>query len=216
MVKVSTAIQQRKGKSMKYKVPIITAITALGMAVASHAAQINGNITFAGGVQLDTGSAATATQVTAWHGPGGVGDPIVISSSGDFAIVLPLTSVAFTAPYSFVSGPHPALWSVPAVGGFVFDLISSGITSQGTSPEGEGFVTASGMGTITHPLFDPTPGTWSFSTQDPSAANGGPAIFSFSASTHARPQVPDGGSTLMLLGAGFAAMGFFARRFRKA
>ena len=49
--------------------------------------------------------------------------------------------------------------------------------------QGNGFVSVSGTGTITGNGFDPTPGTWTFTTQNP-PANG---VFSFSASTTAVP-----------------------------
>ena len=74
------------------------------------------------------------------------------------------------------------LWFRPAclwsVGGFTFNLTASSITQQGN-----GFLAVSGTGTISGNGFDPTPGTWRFSTQNP-PANG---VFSFSASTTATP-----------------------------
>jgi hypothetical protein len=80
-----------------------------------------------------------------------------------------------TAPWSFNSGLHPALWSV---GGFTFDLTASNIVT----PQGNGFLNVSGTGTITGNGFNATPGNWKFSTQNP-PANG---VFSFSASTTAQ------------------------------
>ena len=87
-------------------------------------------------------------------------------------------TVTMAAPWNFSSGPLPALWSV---GGFTFDLTASSIV-----PQGNGFLNVSGTGTITGNGFDPTPGSWRFSTQNP-PANG---VFSFSASTTASPPTP--------------------------
>ena len=56
-----------------------------------------------------------------------------------------------------------------------------------------GSVTVDGTGTISGNGFDMTNGTWSFTTQNPSAH----ARFSFSAATGS---VPDGGSAVALLG----------------
>ena len=99
-------------------------------------------------------------------------------------------------------GAQPALW---AVGGFTFNLTSSSIVLQNAV----GLV-VSGLGTIVGNGFDPTPGSWSFSTQNPGAGN--PAVFSFSGATGAPPGgpgVPDGGVTALLLGSvllGFGAI----------
>jgi hypothetical protein len=83
-----------------------------------------------------------------------------------------------TAPWTFGSG-LANLWNV---GGFTFNLTTSTKTYNTN-----GFLVVTGTGTITGgPNFNPTPGTWSFSTQNP-AANG---IFSFSASTTANPPTP--------------------------
>ena len=82
-------------------------------------------------------------------------------------------------PWNFNSGSLPALWSV---GGFTFNLTSSSIVL----PRVNGFISVSGTGMITRNGFNPTPGTWRFSSQNPSA-NG---VFSFSASTTANPPTP--------------------------
>jgi len=76
--------------------------------------------------------------------------------------------------WTFGSG-LPALWYVD---GFTFDLT----TSTKTYNTG-GFLVVTGPGTISGNGFNPTAGTWTFTTQNPSA-NG---IFSFSASTSAGP-----------------------------
>ena len=189
---------------------LIVAIAGGMMVHAVQAIPLTGSVTFAGGVTLDTGSAATATAVTGWDGPGGAGTmPIVISASGDFVLLAPLFSaVTFTSPYVLDTAvPHPTLWST--VNGAVLDLTFSTITSQGVGPGGA-FVTAGGMGVLTALGFDPTPGTWSFSTQDPSA--GTPPLFSFSASSGA--VVPDGGTTLILLGAALSALGLIGRKLK--
>lgn len=187
------------------------AVIALACAFLGQQAQavsITGSITFSGGVELDTATAATATMVTAWHGPAPVDNPIVISASGDFALfTTPFVSAGvFTAPYSFASGPQLALWSS---GGFTFDLTFSVVSSQGVGPGG-GFVTASGLGTISGNGYTATAGTWSFSTQDPSA--GAPPTFSFSASTGA---LPDGGLTLALLGFALVGVEGLRRKLKK-
>src|SRR5579872_7435204 len=104
---------------MKRKLLIMAAVTAAicGLGAAANAVPVSGNITFAGGVELNTSSAGTATAVTAWTGANGTGDPTVISSDGSFSSVAPGTDVTFTAPWFFNSGAVADLWSV---GGFTF------------------------------------------------------------------------------------------------
>jgi len=167
------------------------------LAVSARAVEISGTITFAGTVTLDTSSAGDATQVTGWYGFGGIGNPFVASVGGDFdTYINPGDLATLTSPWNFNSGAVPALW---AVGGFTFDLVSSAITSQtdtGVTVDGYGY--ASGNG------FSASLGSWHFTTQNPSAGG----VFSFSAATG----VPDGGSTLILLGSAILGLAVVIRR----
>jgi hypothetical protein len=151
--------------------PVITASTA-----------ILGNITFSGGATLDTGNANTAHAVTSFK------NTVVQSVSGDFdTFINDLDPATFSASWVFdPSTPTSSLWSV---GGFTFDLLTSTVVMRGG-----GILAVSGTGTISGNSFDPTFGTWSFTTQNPGTPNG---VFSFSASGLA---VPDGGATVALLG----------------
>jgi VPDSG-CTERM motif len=150
--------------------PVITASTA-----------IQGNITFSGGATLDTGDANTAHAVTSFV------NTVVQSVSGDFdTFINPLDPATFSASWVFdPSTPTPGLWTA---GGFTFALLTSTIDMRSG-----GTLSVKGTGTISGNSFDPTFGSWSFTTQNPSA-NG---TFSFSASGLS---VPDGGSAVALLG----------------
>jgi hypothetical protein len=147
----------------------------------AQAAEVTGAITFTGTVNLDTTSAGTATKVTGWHGLSTTpssGLPQVQDAEGDFGtFVTAGDGVLFHAPWSFNSGAIASFWSVD---GFTFDLLSSSIAS----PRPSNAVTVDGIGTISGHGFDPTPGTFHFTTQDPSAD----AQFSFSASGEAVPE----------------------------
>lgn len=194
---------------MKRNWLILTAITAAvcGLAGVAQAVPISGDITFAGGVDLNTSSAGTATEVLAWTGPGGTGMPIVISDDGSFSSITPGTTATFAAPWSFNSGPVSSLWSV---GGFTFDLTSSSIVFQGGNPAG---VLVDGIGAVSGNGLDMEAMTWSFSTSDPGATGVDSLIFSFQvASGTTGGTVPDGGTTAMLLGLGILGLGLLKKQ----
>jgi len=168
---------------------LLAGLLALGMGLSAQAALISGAITFKGGVELDTSSVNTATRVTGWLDQSSA-LPTVASRSGDFAtFVATGATTTFAAPWNFNSGAVASFWTV---GGFTFNLTASSIVSQGG-----GFLNVSGTGFVSGNGFSSTLGSWSFSTQDPSAGSA-PPVFSFSASSNTN--LPDGGSTVALLG----------------
>ena len=162
----------------------------------AQAAMVNGAITLAGGAIFDTNSLATATRVNTFL------DVTVQSEDGDFAgFVADGDSVTMAVPYIFTpSTPTPGLWSV---GGFTFDLDGSVVVLQNAD-----FLIITGTGTLTGNGFDPTEGTWRFTAQSPSADG----VFSFSASGDFNG-VPDGGSTVALLGLGLTGIWMVRRKF---
>ena len=180
------------------KLALAVLATAL-VASEAQAAMVNGAITFAGGAKFDTTSLATATRVNIFK------NVTVMSEDGDFAgLVSDGDATTMAVPYIFTpSTPTPALWSVD---GFTFDLDGSVVVLQNAD-----FLVITGTGTISGNGFDPTDGTWSFTSQEPHAGN----VFSFSASSGANG-VPDGGSTVALLGLGLAGVEMIRRKFLSA
>ena len=176
---------------------LMTAVAALVSGATVQAVPINGAITFAGGVQLDTTSVNTATKVIA----GGWANPYVQSDSGSFSGIPTLIGglVTITSPWSFNSGAMAGFWTVS---GFTFDLISSSIVHQGS-----GLLGVTGTGTISGNGYTPTLGTWTFTTSDPGA--GQPLVFSFQAANGA---VPDGGMTVIMLGAALSGLGLLRKK----
>jgi len=194
---------------MKNNWLIMTAAVALmAFATTVQAIPITGSVTFAGGVTLDTGSVGTATKVTAWNGGnGGPALPFVLSSGGNLTAPFG-TSVLFATPW--LLGTQAALWSYTVAGTtFTFDLTAANPKVVSGSPltlsvTGSGVIHVSGV----NPLgLTDTAGSWAFSTQDPSA--GTPATFSFSA---ASGSVPDGGTTVLLLGAALSSLSLIRRK----
>jgi hypothetical protein len=186
------------------KMPLIRNILASAVgaiALSAQAVPITGNYGFSGGTAvLDTSSVNTATLVSQWIGPITVG-----SATGDL-VAIDGAVVTLVAPWSFVSGPVANFWTA---GGFSFSLTSSFIANQGG-----GFLNVSGTGILTGGAFDPTAYTFNFSAQDPSTTLAPPWEFTFSASGNPVPtQVPDGGTTALLLGVSLVAVGVAFRRF---
>jgi hypothetical protein len=185
------------------KIPkLLLAVLVAGIASSTFTTQqargtmINGAITFAGGAIYDTMSLATATRVNTFV------DVSVMSRSGDFSGFVNMGDpVTMAMPWIFSpSTPTPSLWSV---GGFTYDLMSSTVVLQNAD-----FLLIQGIGTISGNGFMATQGTWSFTSQSPSA-NG---IFSFSAGSGNGNSVPDGGVTVGLLGIGLVAIELFRRK----
>ena len=192
-------------KTMKKTILAVLAIGALSCGLFSQqaqATQISGTIRFVGGVHLDNNHLGLATTVVTWFDLGlNPGHSTVLTGDGDLNIA-PGTQADMHNGWNFAGGgPQPGLWSV---GGFTFDLASATITSQSNF-----FLNVLAEGTISGNGFDPTPGVFSFTIDN---ANGRPrVIFGFAAEG---ASLPDGGTTVMLLGAAIGALGM-ARRFLK-
>jgi hypothetical protein len=111
------------------------------------------------------------------------------------------TPVTIAPNWNFATGSTiSGFWTV---GGFTFDLYSSWVSSQGP-----GYVVVSGTGWVSGNGYDASQLSWSFSSQDPTV-NDNPAEWTFSASSKA---VPDGATTLLLLGSAFSGIALIKRK----
>ena len=110
-------------------------------------------------------------------------------------------------PWTFSpSTPTAPLWNVAAFG-FSFDLTSI-ISVQKT---GDSFLNVLASGIVHATGFDDTPALFSFTVDNPDGKTH--LTYSFANATVTVP-TPDGGTTVMLLGAAFGVLGI-ARRFLK-
>jgi hypothetical protein len=171
----------------------------------ARAQAIQGNINFAGAVQFDSISLATATRVVTWFDSfGNAGfSTVQVGGTGDFAGIAPGTQATMAQPWIFnPSTPTPGLWSV---GGFTFDLLSSTIVTQNAT-----FLNISGSGIVSGNGFDPTNMEWAFSTQ--SAGGSERTQFSFSANSVAVPE--PAAAALALVGFALTGIEVWRRKLR--
>ncbi len=167
----------------------------LGFALTGSAATISGGISLSGNVTYDSGDIDTATAFGSF-------DQVVVNSvSGSYATagVLAGTTISMTAFQfaPFGSSVMP-LWQTTSGSVLAsFDLTSVTIVSQGG-----GFLALKGQGTLHLQGYDDTTGYWKFSSQQ------GDTTFSFSSSDAATTtSVPDGASTLTLVGLALSGLG---------
>jgi hypothetical protein len=167
----------------------------------AQAIPITGGISMAGGFMTDTGDVDTAHAFTSFS------NVVTTTGSGSYLSVPPTTHVTMT-PFTFLptfSGPL-TLWSL-VFGGATYSFDLNVLTS--VSQPGDDTLTLRGTGIlmISGGTYDPTPGAWLMT------ANQGGGTFSFSSSTSA---VPDGGTTVALLGIALAGIEGARRMFRAA
>ncbi|MDR3457697.1 MAG: hypothetical protein P4N60_09640 [Verrucomicrobiae bacterium] len=176
---------------------IITAVSVAAFAVAlaqtAQAVPITGNVGFSGAVQLNTDNVQTATEALTWV------NPVVNGASGSFSGIAQGTPVTLAIPWFFNSGALNNFWMV---GGFTFNLLSSHVYSQDGL-----FLDVVMSGTVSGNSFDPTAFTGTFQAANPPA--NGNAIFTGRMSFSS---VPDGGSTVLLLGLACIGMSLIKRK----
>lgn len=177
------------------KIAIVGAV-AVALAQSVQAVPITGNIGFAGTAVLNTANASTATAVVGWI------NSHVETSSGNFSLLVALNdAVFFYAPWSFNSGPLPSFfWQVD---GFKFSLSASAIFSQGPT-----FLDVVLTGTVSGNGYDATAFEGTFQVANP-PSNAGLAQFSERLSFNS---IPDGGTTVLLLGAALSGLALIRRK----
>lgn len=170
--------------------------TAFAMTSVANAAFISGGISLAGGYTVDTLDLNTANGFTSFS-------TFTTGVSGDFAPIGTLTAITQN-PFSFDpfpgAGVNPLWTYTSGPKTYSFNLSSPIFMDQ----PGDSTLTLKGTGMMNITGFTSTPGTWTFT------ANQAGSTFSFSSSNAA---VPDGGTTVALLGLSLLGLHGVRRKF---
>ena len=169
----------------------LIAVTAFVQTVA--ATPITGGISFDGMVQLDSATVGSATKAISWS------SAAVKTSSGSFAPLGSSDALTLAPLWLFNTGPMQNFWSV---GGFNFNLSTSAIFSQDTS-----YLNVFLAGNVSGNGYETTAFTGSFQINQ-SPVNG---VTKFS-QNYSFNGVPDGGSTMLLLGAAMSGLMLIRRK----
>jgi len=173
---------------------VVGAVTSLSL--SAQATPITGTVDLGGLATADSGnfelaSYFTFTGVTVGYATGTYAPTVGTGVS---------MSELFINPLSYAS----PLWQF-TYGGSTYNFT---LSSASVAYESSTQISLSGSGTL-EVGSDSAPGTWTFSTSN----TGGPDVTSFIfQSSNTATGVPDGGTTVLLLGAALAALGLLQRR----
>jgi hypothetical protein len=186
-----------KSKLIKFSV---VAVVAASLSVAAQANPITGTINFDGSATSDNPNFLLATEFTSFSSV-----TVVSGASGTYGGVAGGTAVSMPNALFFspVTVPVSPLWTF-TIGATTYDF---NLTSMTVSYESATQIDLSGSGTLQVTGYTDTPGQWELSANNV----GGAAEFGFTSSNVASG-VPDGGTTVLLLGAALAGLWLLQRR----
>jgi hypothetical protein len=185
---------------------MILAITGFALSMQAVPTQISGSLSFAGTTTMNGVNFVTATAFTSFQNVT-VGAPSALSGNyvGTSGAVVTMTPFIWAPPTA--STPVNPLWTFVS-GGDTYSFNLSVLHADFASPTG---LLLSGLGTafITGPGLDflATSGTWNLSAQTLNLAT-----FTFSSTTSIPSGVPDGGSTVILLGGSLIGLALIGRK----
>jgi hypothetical protein len=188
-------------------------IALMALTSATQAALISGAVNFSstagGGILLQDSAGNVTTNLGAATGIKSWTLSEVEEGSGSFDTVADGTAVLFPSPW--IVNSSALLWAIAGPEAFTFNL-----TSCTTVFHSQYFLAIRGTGMLTANGFEATPATWWFTTQGVAAEN----KFSWSSSIFASPDitpftpVPDGGTTIILLGGSLLGLHGLRRQFK--
>jgi len=185
-------------------IPILCAAALSAAVLAAPSAEanpINGSLAFSAlGVTVNNSNLADATSFS-------VSSPYVANDpTGTYSAVPALTPVTFNG-FTF----NPAVASVSPLwmfdyNGVLYSFDATSVVADYNASREEWDIGGTGVAMATG--YTTTEGSWTVNLSQTDAS------FAFDATAGASGGVPDGGSTMMLLGGGLVCVGGFARRMR--
>jgi len=184
---------------------LLTGLVAAGLGMTAQALpSINGAISFTGGSTTDTGNLGTATALTGYSSlsvlaGAETGNYLPLSPAGNGGGTLSFTPFSFAGSV-LTPSPLVPLWTITyLVVTYSFDATSVLIATQTST-----FLNLTGSGIAHETGYADSPGTWSITD----TTQGASLVFTFGAST----TVPDGGTTVLLLGAALSGLALIRRK----
>jgi hypothetical protein len=178
-------------------------LAAAWLTPAVQANEITGSIGFGSlGVSVTGADLASASSFS-------LQDPFITTESGSYSGVPILTSITFNGfQFNPPVGSVTPLWTFDA-GGISYSFDATSVTSSYDAATRQWDIGGNGIAMITG--YTATPGVWNVDLSQ----SGASIVFDSSAAVSpSAPGVPDGGSTVLMLGGGFIGLAGFARKLR--
>jgi hypothetical protein len=188
-----------KRNLLKYFAVSAAALMAAGL-MTVQATGISGEVDMSGTVTLNNTSLGSASAATAFSSVTVGGAP-----TGNYAGTFgsSVTWSGFSWPSVVTVSP---LWTFISGGNtFSFDLSSVAVVTQNNT-----FLNLLGSGTLKETGFANTSGSWSFTISNPTGGSHADFMFTFANSQTAA--VPDGGTTVILLGAAISGLALLRKK----
>lgn len=181
---------------------VAVVVVALALNQSAQAVPISGSITFSGTASTDSINANTSTEILSWA------NNTISTKTGSFASLSGTASVVLATPWLFNTGSKNNFWVVTdGATQYKFNLSSSAVFSTTVNS-----ITIFLAGTVISTVagLDPTAFTGSITIKDQGVANpaGG---FSYTQSILFN-NVPDGASTILLLGSALSGLALIRRK----
>ena len=186
---------------MKNKLFIIAG-AILAMAATAHATKITGNIDMGGTATLDSQLLGSATKVTSFSSVR-TGDG---TGTGTFAGLDDLAVTWNAFGWNPSTTPVNPLWTFNNAG-ITYTLVLNNVS---VDSQDNSFLNLLGSGVLSATGYEDTAASWSFTISN--SGGGSHANFKFTFANSQTAAVPDGGTTVMLLGAGLSCLGLIRRK----
>jgi len=181
---------------------VAVAVVAVALSQSAQAVPISGQITFSGTASTDSINANSSTEILSWA------NNTISLKNGSFSSLSAAATVVLATPWLFNSGAKNNFWVVTdGAAQYKFNLSSSAVFST-TANSITIFLAGTVISTVAG--LDPTAFTGSITIKDQGVANpaGG---FAYTQSILFN-NVPDGGTTVLLLGSALSGLALIRRK----